>query len=945
MELQKLKRTIARVEIDGKPNGTAFLVDHSHVATALHVLSGRSRADLVFLEWPEHDRTRAGSLSWRHLAGYDLAILELDRKCPGDVEPMPWSTTAPAEGDFWCSWGFPTEVVNGHTIGDKIKDPSLLIGAWNLRILQLDTPAAKYDLGGMSGAPCMVAGYIVGVITHQLRRMLGGRDEQVKEPSLNTLYALPITLLAASPVTLPIFQPERAPASMSELIRVAEALAAEAKASVLAKMLRAIDRVTGKEPDQVPQRVAIARRLSAATRLAVHVVWRRDNSAATELAHKVYQRLTRSAFSRTSPGLRVPVFLHSEPTFLSDSEARPIDPSQVEHSVILLLLDGGMFLSKQWRECHNRIVELSERDLSGTSLLPIGLDGPKGIAPFENIHVVYFDGTAARYQLLIALELHLLGMLTRRQTGVKERKPARLFLSYTRRDLENTHRIASLQALANSIPGIQLLIDERELASGDRVGRLEELMVGSVFIALYSSSYTARFWCRRELVKAKSLGLPIVVVDVQFEDVPRVFPYLGNVPHLKWRSEPTTPYCILEAAVFEALREPYCRLLLEDQTLLDATLRHARIAIRPPEVLDLVGDGALSQLAEPVVLYPDPPLPEVEQQILCRFAPSVRFVSPGQALAEARPLRWADGQSLCIGLSASQPDVFRRGLTEWHFEDTWLDLIRLLLLGGSNLAFGGDLREGGLTDLLLELAEQRAEMDQRDRLKRAVPIHSYLAWPLHFSLTEERRLQLIDRADFIVVPPPSSRVAAYSDTAVAPSTPEARYLWARSLTRMRQTVLENVHAIVVVGGACVGFKGRYAGVVEETFLAIQQHTPVFLLGGMGGAAAAVGEALLGKRPERLTSAFQLNPDVAPTEQAFVACYNDTIAREHVADVPASIDHDSVLGLLAAAGVPALNNGLSEDENRLLLLSPSMQEVMPVLLKGLRGLLARTQHTP
>jgi hypothetical protein len=38
------------LRLDGRPNGTAFLVDRKHVATALHVLSYRSTVDLVFVE-------------------------------------------------------------------------------------------------------------------------------------------------------------------------------------------------------------------------------------------------------------------------------------------------------------------------------------------------------------------------------------------------------------------------------------------------------------------------------------------------------------------------------------------------------------------------------------------------------------------------------------------------------------------------------------------------------------------------------------------------------------------------------------------------------------------------------------------------------------------------------------------------------------------------------
>ncbi|MDP1591529.1 MAG: hypothetical protein Q8M07_27485, partial [Prosthecobacter sp.] len=162
-----------------------------------------------------------------------------------------------------------------------------------------------------------------------------------------------------------------------------------------------------------------------------------------------------------------------------------------------------------------------------------------------------------------------------------------------------------------------------------------------------------------------------------------------------------------------------------------------------------------------------------------------------------------------------------------------------------------------------------------------------------------------------------------------------RYLWARSLTQMRHTVLDNIEAMIVVGGACTGFKGRYAGVVEETLLALQRRKPVFLLGCMGGAAAAVCEALLGTVPALLTSSHQLSQKA---EREVADYYNDTIVREDGADDQTPIDHDEVIKAFMAAGPAGLNNGLTADENLILLTSPLMQEVLPLLLKGLRNLI-------
>src|SRR6185503_10435951 len=200
--LESLKRTIARVEFDGRSNGTAFILDRKHAVTALHVLDRRSTVDLVFVEWPGADRKRVATRTWRHPA-YDVAILELNRECPSGVQPLPWSTT-PVTGDRWSTFGFPAQVPDGHPLVDeRINDPSLLIEELELRILHLHTLEAQYDLGGFSGAPCVVGGAIVGVVAYQLCRTPPDGDSQtVREPSLHTLYALPIALLVGSGIAI-----------------------------------------------------------------------------------------------------------------------------------------------------------------------------------------------------------------------------------------------------------------------------------------------------------------------------------------------------------------------------------------------------------------------------------------------------------------------------------------------------------------------------------------------------------------------------------------------------------------------------------------------------------------------------------------------------------------------------------------------------------------------
>lgn len=197
MPFSNLKKTVARVDVEDKPSGTAFLVARDRIVTALHVLAGRTQVNVVFVDWPNGERERVATLDWRHPAGHDLAILTLDRPCPADVHPIGWSPEPLSGNARWSTFGFPSEAHNGHALVDEaVKDPSQRIHEWGLAVLQLHTSTAAYSLGGFSGAPCTVADEIVGIVTHQLRRFSAdavATDEST--PALHTLYALPVALL------------------------------------------------------------------------------------------------------------------------------------------------------------------------------------------------------------------------------------------------------------------------------------------------------------------------------------------------------------------------------------------------------------------------------------------------------------------------------------------------------------------------------------------------------------------------------------------------------------------------------------------------------------------------------------------------------------------------------------------------------------------------------
>ena len=74
--------------------------------------------------------------------------------------------------------------------------------------------------------------------------------------------------------------------------------------------------------------------------------------------------------------------------------------------------------------------------------------------------------------------------------------------------------------------------------------------------------------------------------------------------------------------------------------------------------------------------------------------------------------------------------------------------------------------------------------------------------------------------------------------------PRRHVAWALSLFRMRVRIVQDLRALIVLGGKDDGRSwGRFAGITEEVMIAIALRKPVYVLGGAGGAARATGQLL------------------------------------------------------------------------------------------------------
>lgn len=254
-------------------------------------------------------------------------------------------------------------------------------------------------------------------------------------------------------------------------------------------------------------------------------------------------------------------------------------------------------------------------------------------------------------------------------------------------------------------------------------------------------------------------------------------------------------------------------------------------------------------------------------------------------------------KSVAISISESA-DMAVLGLAEEHLRDAMAEVARHLLALGARLIYGGDLRAYGFTELLFELvARHRRDGDLGGERPGVV---SYLPWPVHNSkkasdiqalahdLAGIAEIHCLDRQGHEI---------ALDKLAREPRSPTDED-WTDGLTAMRRVLTEAADARVVLGGRVTGYKGRMPGIAEEALFALKTGQPVFLLGGFGGCARDIAEELKLLAPRDSASSW-------PGRDAF-----------------------------SGSGPTSLNNGLTEEENRILARTAHVDEAVALILRGL-----------
>ena len=207
-----------------------------------------------------------------------------------------------------------------------------------------------------------------------------------------------------------------------------------------------------------------------------------------------------------------------------------------------------------------------------------------------------------------------------------------VFISHSKHDGHGVAIALSIRSNIHAGHGLASFFDVHDIPGGLRFHQviLRQVRTSAV-VAIHTDSYSSREWCRKEIIEAKRANVPLVVANSISNLDERGFPYMGNVPLV--RLEPGNERHI-ELVISRLMDEVLKNFLWQCQVQL-AGIQEPNVIFlpRPPELISLASLPPISDVPNPLIVYPDPPLSTEEERLFSTIAPHVQLRSRSEWLA------------------------------------------------------------------------------------------------------------------------------------------------------------------------------------------------------------------------------------------------------------------------------------------------------------------------
>ncbi len=375
--------------------------------------------------------------------------------------------------------------------------------------------------------------------------------------------------------------------------------------------------------------------------LGVYVVWHPACEQAFGYKEAIFKTLCANPAVPASRGLGMRVRFRT--TTSGGETPTPIPFGDARHTAVFVLVDNELAADRSWRSYADGLAEAAGPD---DLVVPVAITATRNLPPklgtLQAIQLSSNSGaqqdSGAQEDASAQLETLLLNDVMHDICQLLDRGAAKVkvFLSHAKADgLEITK---SIRDYLRDVARLEDFFDAADIPDGKRFAELLKGQAGSLsaLLAIQTDSYASREWCRLEVLEAKRCGVPIVVLSALQNRESRSFPYMGNVPVVRWCGDQSLPV-VVGALLGEVLRDRYFPRRAEGICMYHGIALELQVFSYPPELVTLLGARHSIKLAgdaQSRYLYPDPPLGTEELQLLQQLEPNIDLVTP--TILEAR---------------------------------------------------------------------------------------------------------------------------------------------------------------------------------------------------------------------------------------------------------------------------------------------------------------------
>lgn len=384
--------------------------------------------------------------------------------------------------------------------------------------------------------------------------------------------------------------------------------------------------------------------------LVLYIVWHPDFADGTRIAEALRNHYRRELYENVAGGTGLSVIYRTMPA-PGAAVPLPIDFEEAETTAVVVLADENLAQDECWRGYIAELVDRADEAGLATRVFPVAIE--HSVLTELNLleQAVRWDRHGGeleqRCQYLVGaltyefcrMLRHYLEHLERPEVTVDDLqaylKKVQIFLSHSKHD-ENGVRIAlAIRERLGNGHSLSSFFDVHDIPAGLRFNKvlLDQVKVGAM-VAIHTDSYSSREWCRKEVIEAKRHNVPLIVANSIADADDRGFPYLGNVPVV--RLDPDNVERI-ESVINRLLDEVLKDFLWKCRVKLAGlrSLPNVFLVPRPPELISLVNLPSATEIENPVIVYPDPPLSAEEERLFASIAPRVQLRSLNEWIAGA----------------------------------------------------------------------------------------------------------------------------------------------------------------------------------------------------------------------------------------------------------------------------------------------------------------------